>query len=188
MLIVTAFASILTSCAQDNSSSSSDSDIKYNDINFENSLPEIDIKKEEFDPIEIGTKDDPAQEIDVSEIGDRELCTYADVDTDFTLKVISKGAYFTSTSLLNGNIVTIEDQSGASVTPSIVSGNDSYSFLVSAENGYEPGEVYTVYLNDNAPLVFSGKNDTVRKVLSALKEMTLIQALSKKASNIIHIR
>lgn len=169
MLIVTAFASILTSCAQDNSSSSSDSDIKYNDINFENSLPEIDIKKEEFDPIEIGTKDDPAQEIDVSEIGDRELCTYADVDTDFTLKVISKGAYFTSSSLLNGNIITIEDQSGASVTPSIVSGNDSYSFLVSAENGYEPGEVYTVYLNDNAPLVFSGKNDTVRKVTFSVK-------------------
>lgn len=166
------FALALTSCTngeKPKESDSNDSEIKYDDINFEDSIPDIDIQEESFEPTEIGSKDNPAQEIDVSKIGDDMLCTYTDVEPTFTLKAVSIGAYFTATSLTSENIVKIENQRGASVTPKIVSGNDSMSFLISAEEGYTAGEGYSVSLLDSAPILFDGKDESIRKITFTVK-------------------
>lgn len=81
MLAFATFSLALTSCTngeKPKESDSADSEIRYDDINFADSIPDIDIQEKSFEPTEIGSKDDPAQEIDVSEIGDDMLCSYTD--------------------------------------------------------------------------------------------------------------
>lgn len=175
ILLVATFSMSLSSCTTNResstttSSSSTNSEIRYDDINYNDAIPDIDIKEESFEPTSIGTDDDPAQEIDVSEIGDDLLCTYADVEPTFTLKAVSKGAFFTAATLTSSNMVTIQDQRGGSLTPKIISGNDSLSFLISAEDGYTAGEGYSVSLADSAPLLFYGKDESIRKITFTVK-------------------
>lgn len=76
--------------------------------------------------------------------------------------------YVSPSTLSEENLVTIEDQSGDSVNVKIISGNDN-SYIISSEDGYTPGECYTISLKDNAPLIFDGKDEDVRQISFSVK-------------------
>lgn len=179
MLLLTSFTFILTSCknVEDPSSNSSNSannsqensSIKYDDINFEESLPEIEVKKEKFAPTEIGSSDEQPIDIDVTKTGSEKLSTYTDVNANYSITALSKGT-FLSASTIKSDYVRIEDQTGSPVDAQISSGNDNSTFLITSANGYTPGETYTVSLKDNAPLIFEGKNENVRSITFTVKK------------------
>lgn len=59
LLLFSCFVVSLTSCGtssnSSDSSSNNNSSIKYDDIDFDDAVPEIDIKEEKFDQVEIGS-------------------------------------------------------------------------------------------------------------------------------------
>lgn len=169
VLIITTLTIGLASCntnvSTDGSSSGDEnSGVKYNDINFNDSVPDISIKKASFDPLEIGSDNDPATDVDVTTTGKSQLCTYDNVATNFSVTAISKGMFLSPTTLQEENLVNIEDQTGERVDAVITNGNDSHTFLITSEDGYTPGECYTISLSDNAPLYFEGKDESIRKI------------------------
>lgn len=66
--------------------SSTPSQIKNDDINFSNFIPQIEMKNERFEPTKIGSDNDKPQEIKSLD-GDEEVATLMDVDPDFSLSI-----------------------------------------------------------------------------------------------------
>lgn len=66
--------------------SSTPSQIKNDDINFSNFIPQIEMKNERFEPTKIGSDNDKPQEIKSLD-GDEEVATLMDIDPDFSLSI-----------------------------------------------------------------------------------------------------
>lgn len=179
MLLFTSFTFILSSCSkmEDPSSSSNssttssqpNSSINFDDINFNESLPDIEVKNERFAPTEIGSETEQPVDIDVSKTGSEKLSTYTNVEPNYSITVLSKGTFLTS-STIKSDYVRIEDQTGSLVESKINPGNDSSTFSITSATGYTPGETYTVSLKENAPLIFEGKDENIRSITFTVKK------------------
>lgn len=66
--------------------SSTPSQIKNDDINFSNFIPQIEMKNERLEPIKMGSDNDKPQEIKPLD-GDEEVATLMDVDPNFSLSI-----------------------------------------------------------------------------------------------------
>ena len=95
---------------------------------------------------------------------------YMDVEPNFTLQLASKGAYLTASEVNSSVYVRDEfDRKQNIVIEELVTG-DFCGYTLSSEKGYVRGNAYTVSIEEAPNLLFSGKDESVRKIIFSVKD------------------
>ncbi len=162
-LIFTTFTLLFSSCKKNNSDNNSSSDPQ---INLNDALPDVSVKKERFTPI---SYDEDLTNLDTS-LGNKQSSSIMDVNKDYAVRVVSKGAYLSNSDI--SSYIEVKDQYDKNVSfdTALSSSNSQTAFLITSKEGYIEGECYSITLKNEAPLFFENKDESIRRLSFSIKK------------------
>ena len=129
-------------------------------------------------------KDDMFKDVELHELTlsnpDAFSNTFMDVEPDFALHLVPKGAYLSVGEVSNS--VEVKDSFGLAVESSIteVSLGDLNGYSITANGGYKKGEAYTMSIHEEVGLLFHNKDESIKKIIFTVKEQDRDVCVPKK--------